>query len=146
MYERHNVIKIPPLLFLRPGVAAPSAFPPAAQADARSSWRGPPWTSCPTMSWKTRSRTTMPMRHRHPSRSSREKALTSHLISTYHPQPREETFRPSQLERGPTAWPLSPSSGQNYCLQLTPSMKEAIVQLTLPSTLADTSTTIRPPS
>lgn len=107
------------------GAAAPSASPPVARADARSRWRAPPWTSCPTTSWKTRSRTTMPMRHQRPSRSSREKALTSHLTSTYHPQPREEIFRPSPLPGDPLTWPLSPISGQNYCLQLAHSMKEA---------------------
>lgn len=124
--------KIPPLLFLRAGAAAPSASPPVAQADARSRWRGPPWTSCPTMSWKTRSRTTMPMRHQHPSQSSREKALSSHLISTYHPQTREEIFRPSQLEWGPTTWPSHPHLDRTIVFSSHTAWRTPIILLTLP--------------
>lgn len=50
---------------------AQSASPPVVPADAHCRQRGPPWTSCLTTSWRTRSQTTTPMRQQRlsPSRS-----------------------------------------------------------------------------
>lgn len=95
------------------GGAAPSASPPVAQADVLCRWRElPPWTSCPMMSWKTKSPTTTPTRHQRPSQSRGEKALTfcaPHLRNTS--QPHQKNTDTSSFYRDPLV-PLLASSAQ----------------------------------
>lgn len=64
------------------GVEVLSASPPAAPADVSSRWKELLWTCFLTMSWRTRSLTTMQTRHPHPSRSRRGGDLSHHLIHT----------------------------------------------------------------
>lgn len=134
----------PPAPLPPAGAAAPSASPPVAQADASFRWRELPWTSCPTMSWKTRSPTTMPMRRQRPSRSRRDPPIDKSPLS-----PNKKYLDPPSLNRDPLlarhthVWMDVWSPNTHTHTQYDLSKKD---QYIVDCTIADTSTTIKYPT